>query len=265
MRIHVLIQDLEGLVALQQAVEEASGEVRDCHLHICGSWEQLVQGAREGKVELAVVQPLFSTPGRVTPSIAINLGRIEAVFGDGGPILFLGRTEAERGILSHLAASRFRFVLVQGDDNDPRRIIRLLSRAEGFRIISMTEFLADSAKAPRALRSLTSLLTGWPPPESARGVAEGFNVSPRTLRRHMAELGLITPRRAIRWGRLLEAALIWRMGVRSRKRIASIVGLADVPTLAHLCRDLTGVGLDRILAVGGPEEVLEGLGRELST
>ncbi len=264
MLVHVLIQVLEGLVILQRAIRQNRGLRGACQLHICGSWKELAFEAQEDRIQMAVVQPLFATSDQSEVSVVNNLGRIEAALGPEGLILFLGQTGVERAILAELAAFRFPFVLIQGIDDDPPSILRLLARAEIYRMIRKGEATSDNMGSLRAYDPLTCLLTGWPPMESVGRVAEKLGVSPRTLRRQMAELGLFPPQRAIRWSRLLEAAVFWRMGIRSKKRIASLAGLANVSTLAHLCRDLTGAGLDDILIGNGPEEVLRSLRRDLS-
>ena len=58
---------------------------------------------------------------------------------------------------------------------------------------------------------------------------------------------LPTPKQLLRRGRLMEALCLWKMGIHSKGRIASILQLGGGSALARLSRDLTGLPFDDLL------------------
>ena len=63
----------------------------------------------------------------------------------------------------------------------------------------------------------------------------------------------------IRWGRLLEALTLWSMGVRSRTRIARILGMGRADTLSTMARRLTGESWEVVVERGPQETSIEGV------
>ena len=72
----------------------------------------------------------------------------------------------------------------------------------------------------------------------------------------MTAAGFPTPQRMVRYGRLLEALLLWTMGIRSRERIASILHISGGSALAHLTKDLTGLPTDEFFRTAQVEDLV---------
>jgi hypothetical protein len=72
----------------------------------------------------------------------------------------------------------------------------------------------------------------------------------------MNAAGLPIPQRLLRYGRLLEAHLLWTMGIRSRERIASILQISGGSALAHLIKDLTGLPTDKFFRTALLEDLV---------
>lgn len=265
MRVDVLLDDPAAIRAVRLAFRQYPGIQRTCILHQLLSWAELDARADEGDFDVAVVQPTFASSGPPRPDGVQRLGRLQGKSKPGSLIPFVCRSARTPALLQELASLRFPIVLVQGIDDDPRSILRALSRAKTFRMVQAFPSRPSEKLDLSSLELVLSIIAGWPPAASVEELAQRRNLSPRTLRRRMATGDLPTPRRLSRWGRLLETFALWEMGIRSRGRIASILELGSASTLAHLSRDLTGDRLDQVLQPGQWERLLIAFFEDLTT
>ena len=166
-----------------------------------------------------------------------------------GPTALRETSETSRG-------SGFPIVLIQGVDDDPGSLLRALCRAKACAVATSSIREAGLQFDLGSQKLALSAMAGWPPSQSVKELAEELNLAGRTLRRRMTAAGLPTPQRLVRYGRLLEAHLLWTMGIRSRERIASILHISGGSALGHLTRDLTGLSTDEFFRTARLEDLV---------
>ena len=264
MPVDALLHDSAAIHSLRVALRRHPSLPVKCPLCLLSSWDELHSRANEKAFDVVLVQPSFPVRTKVPPNGLRNIERLTQVLEPGRVILFLSKSDQTGALLQALAPPRFPFVLLQGIDDHPSSILRVLSRAQSHRMIRhpLGPFRAD--REPGSIELVLAVLTGWPPPNSVEHLAQRLGLSPRTLRRKMAEQCLPPPGRLLRWGRLFEAVYLRKLGIRSRARIASILELGGVSALAHLAKDLTGDRLGQILRPDGEEDLLAAFFEDLA-
>lgn len=150
--------------------------------------------------------------------------------------------------MGYLGPLHLPFLIVRGVDDNAPSILRILARAEILRGLPEDLGMDLGLSGRGEFDSILSCVIGWPPPESPSQLARQCHVSPRTLRRRFGRLGIVAPHRFLRWIRLMEAAGLARMGIRSRGRLASVLRMRDSRDVGRLFQDLTGHSLDSFLA-----------------
>lgn len=232
------------------------------HLEFLSSWKELREGVRQGSYDLAFVQPCLGQPSfRPEPRLS-ELEQVVAFLPRDQVILYLCRPHPSATLLYDLGRLGFPFLLMLGVDDDLRGILRIVARARARDALQkgLADLLAELDE--RTLRLALDALAGWPPPSSVKELAENLNTSRRSLSRKLQTVGLPSPGRLRSTGTLLEARTLWGMGVQSRARIASILGLADPASLSRLSRRLAGRPLSTFLEAESGEDLVDWMVRQ---
>lgn len=256
MRVDFLVDGSVASHSIRLAFWHTGAHLPGCILHSLRSWDELEARLSQDQFDVALVQPSFPKRGQLGGNGFQEIGRLHERAPPGRIIPFLVRSDSTPENLRKLSKIGFPIVLIQGVDDDPRSLLRAVCRA---RVCALAKSSIRKARLPFDLESqklALSALAGWPPSHSVRDMAEGLNLAGRTLRRRMNAAGLPTPQRLVRYGRLLEAHLLWTMGIRSRERIASILHISSGSALAHLTKDLTGLPTDEFFRTAQLEDLV---------
>lgn len=161
MRIDALLHE-PGLVhSLRLALRQDARIRRKSPLFLPASWEELHSRAIDRSIDIALVQPSFPVKEAVPPNGLRKLERLVDSLGPGSVIPFLSESDQTTSVLQALASPRFPFLLLQGIDDHPAAILRVLGRAETFRLVQcLWDDLPEPGK-PADIESGLSVLTGW--------------------------------------------------------------------------------------------------------
>jgi AraC-like DNA-binding protein len=250
-RIAGLLDHSRACRNLRLAFPAGTGGADGVRLEFLSSWRELREGVREGLYDLAIVQPCLGTSlSHPEPNLA-ELEPLAGAWPREKVILYFCCyfccPHPSASLLHDLGRLGFPFLLILGTDDDPRNICRIVARA-GARS-TFRKRLADlePAISEEALRLVLETVAGWPPSDSVHDLASSLNMSRRSLNRRFRTEGLPSPGRLVSFARLLETSALWNMGLRSRARIASILGLSSPASLGHLSRSLAGRPLGSFL------------------
>ncbi len=246
-RVAVLIDQSQGCRTVRLAFRLGSRSSEAVQLDFLSSWSELREAAYGDRSTIAVLQPCFGMPPRRPEPNFREIERATAVWDRETMILYLCCPHLSASLLHDLGRMGFPFLLAQGIDDDGRNILRMVARAEARRVLR--ERLGEKELPPsvEALRLILDAVAGWPPPSSVGEMARILRMSRRSLQRSLNDDGLPSPGKLVSYARLLEICTLWRMGIRGRARIASILGIADSSSLGHLSRSLTGQPLSHFL------------------
>ena len=259
LRVDFLVDGSGASHSLRLAFWQNGARLPGCVLHSLRSWDELEARLSQGQFDVALVQPTFPKRGRLGGNGFQEIGRLHERAPPGRIIPFLDRSDGTPGKLRSLARIGFPIVLIQGVDDDPRSLLRAVCRAKACALAKSSLREAGLQFDLESQKLALSALAGWPPSQSVKDLAGELNLAGRTLRRRMTAAGLPTPQRLVRYGRLLEAHLLWAMGIRSRERIASILHISGGSALAHLTKDLTGLPTDEFFRTARLEDLVTGI------
>ena len=263
MNVDILIGESSAVLTVLSSLQVGQGKLPGFSTRVLFSWEELQSRATDGAFDVAIIEPDFPGRDRAGRVDVGGIERVGATAGSGAVIHYVSRAGFRKGLLYDLHALRCRFVIIQGEDDDRRSILRVLSRAANLRPMRASLLGASGMEDLVHSEPFLTSLVGWPVPRSVSDLARHLHMSPRTLRRRMHDQGLLPPQQMIRWGQLLEARTLHGMGVQSRARLAALLGKSDPSALAHLCRGLTGLSAQEVLAGKAEGGILENLVSQL--
>ncbi len=266
MRLDVLLCDTAAIESLQLAIRLGQDLSRRIAPYFNESWQELESRAVSREFDVVIVQPSFP-PSRSSGFSPIEqLSRVQSILGPGRLVLFVGDSRQDLSCRKAIAILPAPIVLVRGADDHPGSILRAVARSWSFQRLApiLNGSVGDGVPKLGTQEVVLALLVGWPPPAGVADVAKTLGLSPRTLRRRMEDGEAPSPRELVRWGRFLEALALRSMGIHSRARLASLLGLGRADALARLSKDLTGEPLETMLRPEKEESVLRILVRRLN-
>jgi len=206
----------------------------------------------EGASEVAIVEPDYREAGQSMEASFTELLSLRETSSQGRLVAYLCTENCRDQWMGYLRELHLPLVIVRGVDDNRLSILRVLARAEILRGLPEDLSMGLGSSGRRGeFDSILSCTIGWPPPETPSQLAWRLHVSPRTLRRRFARLGMVAPHRFLRWIRLMEAAGLARMGIRSHAALASVLGMRESRDVGRLFLELTGRSLDSHLAEDG--------------
>ena len=134
MHIDVLLQDRDLFSALSYALSPIPGRNQEFQMEILSNWKELERRIGKGETELAVVQPDFPGDAPGHHRITLPLERIRECTSYGQLVLYIAR--GGKGLTSPTYRRlRFPFLMIQGIDDHPHSILRVLARTWVFRCL----------------------------------------------------------------------------------------------------------------------------------
>ena len=265
MRLAVLLEDQRQYLTLRRTFHPIHGPGNPPSLEHFHSWCEMLATVDQGEMDLALVDPSLGSPGNEPRPNLPALDSLAERMARDRIIHYLKNGAADAGSVQDLGRLGYPYLLVQGVDDDPRSLMRILARAEAR--MGLKEAL-DRTGAGRIdedrVRLLLEAVAGWPPVDKVPILARRLRLGERTLRRKFREARLPPPSRCLAWGRLLETCVHRRRAVGSKSRIAGIVGFCDAAGLAHLASRLTNRPLEEVWSGKPVEDLLDHLAREVS-
>ena len=247
MRIVALIRNPCAVNALRCTLRREPRIRQRCSLSFLASWRELLDHETGRSFDAVFVQPDFAKVRGSSTGVDLELEVLLSTAGTHRIIPYVCSNPPSPGVLRELGEMGFIFVLVRGVDDDPGSLLRLLARVDSWQAIHPGARSEDQCGASLPRREILRGILGWPPQPSVGQVAESMHISPRTLRRMMRKVTDLSPKEAMRWGRLLEAISLWNLGIHSQARIAGVLEMGGPSNLGRLCRELTGQSLTSLI------------------
>lgn len=261
MQIDALLITPESMVSLRVAIELDAALKHLCRLKTLSSWEELTDRALEGSFDLAFVDPQFPRTDETSESGFLELERVRSVTGPESLIPFLG---SDARVLPTLGRMGFPFIIVRGVDDTPNSLLRVIARAKSRRSLRTYLLQAEGPVRVEDLEFLLLSITGWPVAQEVGDLARSMHSSVRTLRRRSSAFCLPSPGRLIRWGRLMDAQMLWQMGIRSKPRIASVLKMDSPSSVSRLSRELVNHRAEELFKPTGHSTLFGAFRRELA-
>ena len=247
MRIVALIRNPCAVNALRCTLRREPRIRQRCSLSFLASWRELLDHETGRSFDAVFVQPDFAKVRGSSTGVDLELEVLLSTAGTHRIIPYVCSNPPSPGVLRELGEMGFIFVLVRGVDDDPGSLLRLLARVDSWQAIGRGSQGENQGRFSHSRKDVLRGVLGWPPHSSVQQVAEFMHTSPRTLRRMMREATDLSPKEAMRWGRLLEATSLWNLGIHSQARIAGLLEMGGPSALGRLCRELTGRPLAEFL------------------
>jgi hypothetical protein len=255
-RVAALLDHPRGFESLIRAIRGQGGFRWKEDLGCADSWEILHAWAEDGSFDLAVVDPYFGT-GKASPGAnLLALERLGSSKGRHSVVLYLCPRAKGVVLTPGVGVGWFPFVLTLGVDDSPSEICRVMARARSGAVVRAFRDGLRSEVEREGLDLLTWTVVGWPPVQRVGRLALQEKLSLPALRKGLARAGLPGPKRLLNWGRLLEAATLWEMGMTTRNTLARSLCFPCGNSLAHFSRNLSGRPLGHFLRSGGVEAVV---------
>lgn len=240
MRVDLLIKDLDAVVAFSRAMRSPLEGPLPIELKYLSSWQAVIRRAQDGAGDVTVVQADFPPDDSARGTWMLRLKQLTSVVPAGGVVPYVCRSDSSGSVLCAIRHVGFPFLIVQGVDDDAHSLLRILARGRGLREINRRLRSAGNDRPDQSFHMVLSALLGWPAAHSVSELAHRLHVSDRTLQRRLRDRGLPSPGRMIHWARVIEAEALCRMGLRSRMKLASVLGLRDPRSLPRLYQECMG-------------------------
>lgn len=203
--ISVLLDDSRAYRALRLAFRTGLGGPAAVQLRFVSSWSELRHDIGAELCDLAIVQPCFGMPPSLPEPNLPKLEGLASVWDRGKVILYLSHPNPSPSLFHDLGRLGFPFLLVQGIDDDPRSILRIVARAGARRNLRGRWREQDAPPDEATCRLVLDTVTGWPPATSAEELARHLKMSLRSLQRRLRAEGLPSPGKSISYGRKIGA------------------------------------------------------------
>ncbi len=257
MRLTVRLDDLGMTLAVRRAFRREEGGAAGVAVEFVPSWEEL--GALVGEAEWGLGWVVAqSCPPGAPPAWPAHLARLEALAPAGARerwILYFPRPHPPSEVLQEFGRMGFPFLLFQGVDDHPQRILRCLARAQVRLDLRCGLLRRGEPLSPACRARLLREVAGWPPLPRIEEEARREHRSPRDYRRAFRKEHLPPPRRLRACGRVLELAALVRAGVAQKGALAGALELAGGDSVEKLFERRTGRNLSLLLAGEEPMDL----------
>jgi AraC-like DNA-binding protein len=259
--IDTLLLSPRSTVALRLAIGIDPLLKHGCDIHPLSSWDELCDRAEDGSFDLAFLDPGFPHGNGRPDQGILELEKIRSFSGAASLILY---SQSDTRSLLLLQRIGFPFCVLEGIDDNPRSLLRVMARARS-RGLFEQQLTLDELPIKAEDRDLfLQTISGWPPVQNVADLAGRFHLSARSLRRRTRASSLPNPQRLLRWGQLVEASVLWTLGLRPMTRIASVLGFASSSSMSRLCADLTDRPAKGLFGPDGPRTIIARMKEDLA-
>lgn len=226
------------------SLEAAAGVFHQ--LRCVSGWGRLREEAEASSLAVAVVDPYLEGNFR-----GVELRDLRRDYPSIPVIAYGDLNGRPGGQLLDLARSGVAELVALGVDDGPSFLQRALIRAVGRSDLNWLLERAGAEFEPQVVEMLRRTLDLCSSPASARDLARACNVSIRTLERRLHAAGLPSPKRLLRWMRLLHAGQLMADPARSVNSVALSLGFSSSSSLRRILKHNVGLTPSELAEAGG--------------